>query len=328
MISLIVPVYKNSANIRPLLLALTHLNADLQGQLEVVLVVDGSPDDSYLQLSQLLPLAAFRSQLILLSRNFGAFAAVRAGLEAASGERFAVMAADLQEPPELIREFDRLLCEDRADLVIGQRVARDDPALSKVLSTAYWALYRRFVAPDIPRGGVDVFGCNEQVRQQILLLKENHSSLIGLLFWVGFRRVNVTYTRRAREAGRSSWSIGKKVKYVMDSVFSFTDLPIRFLTRVGILGLALSLVFILLVIYARLRGDISVPGYAATVIAVTFFGALNCLGLGIIGSYVWRTYENTKARPNYVVATRGLYAPADDNASAAIAPTRISEPSR
>lgn len=307
MISLIVPVYKSSPNIVPLVAALSRLNENLAGEFEAVLVVDGSPDDSYLQLSRLLPAAPFRSQLLLLSRNFGSFSAIRAGLEAARGNHFAVMAADLQEPPELVLAFDRQLRDGDTDIVLGLRAARDDPWLSKLMSTTFWALYRRFVLPDVPPGGVDAFACNTQVRDQILTLAENHSSLVGLLLWVGFRRSFVPYARRAREAGKSAWSMRKKLAYLLDSVFSFTDLPIRILTRIGSLGLLLSLVFVALVIYARLTESIDVPGYAATVITITFFGALNCLGLGIIGSYVWRTYENTKGRPNYIVARSTPY---------------------
>lgn len=307
MISLVVPVYKSSLNIAPLVAALSRLNEDLAGELEAVFVVDGSPDDSYLQLSRLLPAVSFRSQLLLLSRNFGSFSAIRAGLEAARGDRFAVMAADLQEPPELVLAFDRHLRDGSADIVLGLRASRDDPWLSKLMSATFWALYRRFVMPDVPPGGVDAFACNAQVRAQILRLAENRSSLVGLLLWIGFRRSFVPYTRRAREAGESAWSMRKKIAYLLDSVFSFTDLPIRILTRIGSLGLLLSLVFIALVIYARITDAIDVPGYAATVITVTFFGALNCLGLGIIGSYVWRSYENTKGRPNYIVARSTPY---------------------
>src|SRR3954447_11494386 len=99
MMSLVIPVYKNSGNVPPLLAALEQLNKELSGELEAVFVVDGSPDDSYLKLAQALPRAGFRSQLLSLARNFGSFAAIRAGLEAGKGQRFAVMAADLQEPP-------------------------------------------------------------------------------------------------------------------------------------------------------------------------------------------------------------------------------------
>jgi glycosyltransferase involved in cell wall biosynthesis len=284
------------------------LSEKLGEQLEVVCVVDGSPDASHRLLAEALPRLRFDSQLLLLSRNFGSFAAIRAGLTAATGQRFAVMAADLQEPPELILEFDRLLRAGQHDVVFGQRVSRRDPLLSRLGSTIFWSFYRRFVQKDIPQGGVDIFGCSEPVRQQLLQLPERNSSLLGLLFWVGFRRVFVPYERRKREIGRSAWTLSKKVRYLMDSVFGFTDLPIRLLMRLGGFALLASFFFSALVVYRRLINSIPVPGYAATILIVTFFGALNCLGLGVIGSYVWRTFENTKSRPEYIVSLRHSFA--------------------
>lgn len=309
MMSLVVPVYKNAENISALLVAAGELHARLEGGLEVVFVVDGSPDESYLRLASALPKAAFCSQLLLLSRNFGSFAAIRAGLAAARGERFAVMAADLQEPPELVIEFDAALRAGRCDVAFGERTGRQDPFLTRAFSAIFWAMYRRFVQPEVPKGGVDVFGCSAAVRDQIVRLNENHSSLVGLLLWVGFRRLCIPYQRRTRQAGRSAWTFGRKVRYLMDSVFAFTDLPLRVLLNVGAAGLLLSAVFACVVIAAKLSGMVPVPGYAATVLLVSFFGALNCFGLGIIGGYVWRTFENTKLRPNYIVASRQTFEP-------------------
>ena len=316
MMSVVIPVYKNAANIAPLLDALVTLERDLEGDLEVVFVVDGSPDDSYLRLARALPETSLRAQLLRLSRNFGSFAAIRAGLEVAAGDRFAVMAADLQEPPELIREFDAVLRQGDVDIAIGQRVGRHDPLLTRLTASAFWALYRRWVEPQIPQGGVDIFACSASVRDQLLTLNENHSSLIGLLFWVGFRRAIVPYQRRPRQIGSSAWTLQKRVRYMSDSIYAFSDLPIRLLTWGGLSGLAVSLLLSVLVLFYKLFNDFEVPGYAATVLIVLFFGALNCFGLGIIGNYVWRTFENTKQRPNYIVAERVTYQNASVNRGA------------
>lgn len=309
MISVIIPVYKNAGNIPPLLVALENLSIDLHDDFEAVFVVDGSPDDSYLQLARDLPTVRFRSQLLSLSRNFGSFAAVRAGLEAARGERFAIMAADLQEPPSLILEFDRLLKQepDLVDITVGVRTGRKDPLSSRIFAALFWGFYRRYIQPEIPPGGVDIFGCRRSVRDQILRLPENNSSLIGLLFWMGFRRAFVPYERRQREIGVSAWTLQKKLRYLTDSIYSFSDLPVRLLMRFGGLGLLVSLFFAAVVLVGKLWGVIPVPGYAATVLTVIFFGALNCLGLGVIGNYVWRTFENTKSRPNFIVAARDTF---------------------
>jgi len=142
------------------------------------------------------------------------------------------------------------------------------------------------------------------------LLRENNSSLVGLLFWVGFSRSFVPYQRREREIGTSAWTFQKKLRYLLDSIYSFSDLPIRVLTRIGVLGIIVSIALGIVVLGVKLFGNIPVPGYAATVLTVIFFGALNCFGLGVIGNYVWRTFDNTKFRPNYIVSsTRRFDAP-------------------
>jgi glycosyltransferase involved in cell wall biosynthesis len=304
MISVVIPVYKNAENIPDLLAALGDVHRQLNGELEVVFVVDGSPDQSYALLAQALPGSGLRAQLLLLSRNFGSFSAIRAGLAAARGDRLAVMAADLQEPPELLIEFDRRLAAGGSDVVIGVRKSRQDPFGKRLTSNVFWSLYRRYVQGDIPPGGVDVFACTPRVRDHLIAMQESNSSLVALLFWVGFRREMVPYDRRARRLGRSAWSFRKRVSYLYDSVFSFSDLPIKILFRVGVLGLGISLLAATIILGARLLGEIQVPGYAPIMLLVLFFGGLNSMGLGIIGSYVWRTFENTKKRPNYIVAAQ------------------------
>ena len=296
-LTLVIPVYRNEGSIPGLLAAVGGLNRELGNDLEAVFVVDGSPDRCYELLRVALPKQLFRSQLILLSRNFGSFMAIRTGLQFGKGDRFAVMAADLQEPPELVLGMNRILSTQDIDVVVGVRERRQDPLHSRLASELFWGLYRRYVIPDIPAGGVDMFGCNKAFRDTLLTLDERHSSLIAQIFWLGFRREVVTYTRQERRHGKSAWTLRKKVNYLMDSVFSFTDLPIRLLIRVGASGSALAALCGLFVVFAKLRGMINVPGYAMTMLTISFLGCLNLLGLGIVGSYAWRTYENTKNRP-------------------------------
>lgn len=302
MISVVIPVYKNEGNIPDLLAALEDLARTIGASFEAVFVVDGSPDGSHAELVRRLPEATFASQVLALSRNFGSFAAIRAGMEVARGSRIAVMAADLQEPPSLIVEFDRLLRSGQHDIVLGQRTGRSDPFFSRLTANLFWNFYRRYIEPAVPPGGVDIFACTDKVRDRLLQMREVRSSLIGQLFWIGFRRVFVPYERQERQIGKSAWTMKKKVQYLFDSVFSFSDLPIRLLTRVGLLGLLGSVGLAGLVVLLKMLGDIPVPGYSATVLIVTFFGALNCLGLGVVGNYVFRTFENSKGRPNYIVA--------------------------
>ena len=306
--SLIIPVYKNEENIPTLLRTLEELNKKIPS-LEVVFVVDGSPDKSAALLQRILQGSTLTAQLIILSRNFGSFSAIRTGLQTARGQYFAVMAADLQEPPELVQLFFQTLATEEFDIVLAARESRIDPFFSKMNSTIFWKLYKKFVIPEMPEGGVDVFACNQIFRDHLLGLDESHSSLIALLFWMGFRRKIVPYKRLQRQKGRSSWTLRKKITYLKDSVFSFTDLPIRFLGWIGGLGVSVSLVMGLAVLWAKLGNWVEVPGYAATVILIIFFGAMNLSGLGIIGIYAWRTYENTKNRPLSLIMKQMDFSP-------------------
>jgi glycosyltransferase involved in cell wall biosynthesis len=309
-LTLVVPIYRNEGSLPDLLDAVDRLSRQVAGEMETVFVVDGSPDRCFEILKAELPRRAFRSKLVLLARNFGSFAAIRTGLQHGEGERFAVMAADLQEPPELVQQMDKLLREDAADVVVGVRESREDPFFSSLPARMFWALYRRYVVPEMPPGGVDMFGCNRPFRDTLLQLNESHTSLIAQIFWLGFRRREVSYVRRARAHGVSAWTLRKKVTYLMDSVFAFSDLPIRVLLRTGALGTAAAALFGVVVIIGRLIGTITVPGYAMTAMLIVFFSALNLLSLGIVGSYAWRAYENTKSRPLAVALRVERFEPA------------------
>lgn len=302
--SLIIPVYKNEGSLDRLLDRLRHLNQSLSAKLEVVFVVDGSPDQSLALLKSQLDSLDFSAQLLAHSRNFGSFPAIRSGLEAARGEYFAVMAADLQEPPELVLSFYDSLSKDECDIAIGARGKRNDPFVSRMFSALFWGVYRRFVVKDIPPGGFDMFGCNRAFREQLLRLEESRSSLLALIYWLGFRRKTFIYNRLERLEGKSAFTFRRKFNWMLDSVFAFTDLPIRLLVTIGAVGCLLSTVFGSIVFVARLAGLVPVPGYAATMLVVLFFGMLNILGIGLVGTYSWRTYENSKHRPLAVVGWR------------------------
>jgi glycosyltransferase involved in cell wall biosynthesis len=298
--SVVVPVYGNEATIPAVVARLARLAQEFEGRLEAVFVVDGSPDGSLLLLRRLLPQAGIDSQLVALSRNYGAFSAVRAGFAVARGDYVAVMAADLQEPVSLIEDIFRELSTGEYDVGVGVRTARHDPALSSFASRMFWNSYRRFVQKDLPAGGVDVFGCTRQVITELLQLEESNTSLIGLLYWLGFRRVEVPYVRQEREHGKSTWTLRKKLRYMSDSIFSFTDLPITVLLTIGVLGVVLSLVAGVLVFVGWATGQIQVAGYTPMMLVLFLLCSTLLLALGIVGSYVWRTYENSKRRPGAV----------------------------
>lgn len=310
--SLVIPVYRNEVFLPDVLRVVRGFEEQLGTLFEVVFVVDGSPDRSEQWLLEHLPACGVPSQLIVLSRNFGSFTAVRTGLAAARGNFIAVMAADLQEPPSLVTDFYRVLAEGN-DVAVGTRTSRDDSLRQQVPSRMFWALYRRLVNPQMPPGGVDMFAVTARARNALLAMDEAHSSLVAQLYWIGFPRVEVPYDRLARQHGESGWTLRKKITYLLDSIFSFTDIPITLLTLMGFVG---TMVFLLVgagLMAARLLGMIAVPGYTAIMVTILFSTSLLLFGLGIVGNYVWRAYENSKHRPLGVVRTSATFGGAGDD---------------
>ncbi|MEM4368669.1 MAG: glycosyltransferase [Candidatus Anstonellales archaeon] len=295
--SLVIPVYMNEENILDLLNLIRLLKAKLKGLFEVIFVVDGSPDHSYELLSEMLPNSELSSQLLLLSRNFGSFTAIRVGIEVARGKYIAVMSADLQEPFDLILSFFDLLKKNEADIVFGVRKSRKDNIITQLCSNLFWTFYRKFVMPDVPKGGIDVFAINDKVKNAILNIVEPNSSLVSQLMWIGFRRRFIPYNRLERTKGKSAWKMSRKFRYMLDSFFSFSDLPITILLLTGAIGIFVSIILITIVLFSKITGKINVPGYTATITLQLFFFSLLLFTQGIIGSYLWRTFENTKRRP-------------------------------
>ena len=182
---------------------------------------------------------------------------------------------------------------------------------------------------DMPLGGVDTFGCTRQVRDRLIALPEVDSSLVSLLFWMGFRRQTVPFVRRQRTAGKSAWSFKKRVDYAIYSFFNFTDLPVRLLIYSGAFGAALALPVGFVVLSARLAGWIRVPGYTPLAILISFYGGLMTFGLGVVGQYIWLTLQNARRRPNYIVravCSFGSHPQAGRATGAEVMPSASAEP--
>jgi polyisoprenyl-phosphate glycosyltransferase len=299
-VSVIVPVYRNQETLRDLVCRLERVSDQLAGEMEAIFVIDGSPDASGAVLRTLLEAGSLRARVLWHSRNFGSFAAIRTGLAAARGQYMVVISADLQEPVELAISFCEALASGKYEIAVGVRRTRQDPRLSRIGSSWFWSIYCRWVQPEMPRGGVDVFACTRQVRDALQVLRESNSSLVGLLIWLGYRRVEIPYDRAPRISGHSGWTLRKKVRYLLDSIYSFTDLPINLLLAVGVTGVLLSTTGGTVVFLVWALAGIRVAGYAPIILTLLVMGSLTLSGLGVVGSYVWRTYENSKRRPEAV----------------------------
>ncbi len=302
-----IPIYNNEESLSELVLALSKVQNELNFPLEVIFVIDGSPDNSHFQLLKLIPLRGISFQVLTLSRNFGSFAAIREGFRVAHGAHIACISADMQEPPSILIDFYQALNGGNVDVVVGKRISRNDGLISDLSSKLFWRMFRKFVSQEVPYGGVDVFAINRKVLKQVLLLAEQNTSLVGLIYWVGFRRSVVDYERIKRKHGKSGWTLRKKFRYFEDSIFSFTNLPIISLQVIGGLGVIFSSITAIIVFIFWLNSSIPIPGYTPLIITILASTSSILLGLGIVGSYTWRAYENTKNRPGAIISSHREY---------------------
>ena len=302
--SVVVPVYGNAETIPALLERLDQLAAQLDGPMEGVFVVDGSPDGSLLLLRRLLQERSFASQLIAHSRNFGSFAAIRTGFAAARGDFVAAMAADLQEPAELVQTFFGYLASGEYDVAVGtphraRRSAHDDAALARLLVACTGAGCTARSRPAASTSSAARARSRASSSSSTSRARASSGCSTGSASAASRCR---TRARRAR-SGRSGWSLRRKLAYFLDSVFSFTDVPVTLLVLVGAIGGVVTIITSIVVLVARLTGAINQTGYTPLMLVVLLSTFALLFGLGIVGSYVWRTYENSKGRPGAVAMT-------------------------
>jgi dolichol-phosphate mannosyltransferase len=294
--SVVVPVYQNAASLEDLHARLDTVAADFSEVVwEFVFVDDGSTDDSSAKLQALLKRDP-RILVVRLSRNFGSQAAILAGLSRARGAAVAVIAADLQDPPELLRTLLPLWLHGNK-VVLAVRSRRDDPWTASLGATLFYRLFRRLALPQFPPGGFDCCLLDRQIVESLIALK-GACFLPGEIVWLGFNPIYVTYDRGPRLAkyGRSMWTLGKRIRYALGALWTFSPAPLRLVQAIGWLlgvGGAAFLVRALLLSNGA-SGDLLVP-------AMTFLGGLQLLASGCLGDYVWSAQQRLRNRPVFVV---------------------------
>jgi glycosyltransferase involved in cell wall biosynthesis len=299
-VSIVVPVYKNEGSIEHLLNRISEISGAVTGSVEAVFVVDGSPDKSLEVLRSSLPRDGFDAKVLLLSRNFGAFSAIRAGLREARGEATVVMAADLQEPTSLILDMLGIVQRDEADVAVGVRQSRKDGVVSRTLSAVFWKVFNRVSSLELPRGGVDIFALSRSARETLNSFEESSTSLIGLIYWMGFRRQEVPYHRVERQVGKSSWSLQKRINYAKDSITAFSEFPLSVFLWSGVIGALVSLVFALIGAYQYVFTSDHQSRREITAIGLLFVASYLMAGLGVLGTYLWRIADNVRKRPDSI----------------------------
>lgn len=298
--SVVVPIYFNELNIPftiPKLQSLQVLLPDCE--LEFVFVDDGSKDDSLkllLKAKELDP----RIKVIKLSRNFGSMAAIQAGLEHVTGDCVGIISADLQDPPELFQTMIGQWKEGKK-VVLATRSHREESFSQRAFSNSYYFLLEKFALKDYPKGGFDFVLIDRQVVFEILDIKEKNTNIMSLIYWLGHDRELIPYTRQERKLGKSRWTLSKKVKLFVDSFVSFSYMPIRVMSLIGMITALISFFYGIFVIVCTLFGLIELQGWTTIIALITFLLGIIMTMLGIIGEYLWRILDESRKRPSYIV---------------------------
>lgn len=298
-LSIIIPVYYNEPNLQPLYQDLKEKVLCKLDEYEIVMIDDGSGDNSWVEMNKLAQIDD-NIKIIRLSRNFGSHSAILAGYLNCTGECAVIKAADLQEPSEII--LDMFNCWKKGNkVVLAVRSDREEGFFQKLFSNSYYWLIRKFVIKTMPKGGFDCFLIDRKVIEVLRLLDEKNSAITLQILWSGFKTDKIYYVRKAREIGKSRWTLGKKIKLVIDSMMSFSYVPIRFISGIGVTIFLGTFLYALYLIIARLVFGVSVPGFATLAILILITFGTIMLTLGILGEYIWRGFDAARNRPPYII---------------------------
>jgi polyisoprenyl-phosphate glycosyltransferase len=305
-LSVVVPLYNEAANVAPLLERLGSVVERLRADFdyEIVLVNDGSADDTAVVVRREMARLP-HVVLVNLSRNFGHQLAATAGLELAAGDAVVLMDGDLQDPPELIEAFLRKWREGY-DVVYAVRRTRSGESRFKVLTArVFYRIIKRLTKVAIPLDTGDFRLMSRRVVEALRRSPERNRFLRGMVSWVGFNQTAVEYDRDVRYSGGTKYPLTKMIRFAMDGITSFSDIPLRFASYVGFIVSAIAFVYALIVIGFKLfslNPPAYTPGWASTIVAVLFLGGVQLMSLGILGEYLGRVYDEVKGRPLYLIS--------------------------
>lgn len=303
--TIVIPVYYNEGSI-----ALTFDNIKEKvftnnSKLipEVIFVDDGSGDNSYNELLNLHKREPSIVKVIKLTRNFGQVSAIYAGLKYMSGNCAIVISADNQDPPELINDMLNAYFNEDYKIVICTREKRNESPYRKWTSKLFYSTMRKLSFPNMPVGGFDFVLLGKEVVNDLLKNREATPFFQGQIFWTGYKKKLIPYRRLQRETGKSRWSFGKKVTYMLDGVLSYSFAPIRLVSVIGLLVALGGFLYAILVFILGTFGVLPVKGWAPIMIVILILGGVQMIMIGIIGEYLWRIFAQVLNREPFVVET-------------------------
>ena len=300
-ISIVIPVYFNESNLPDTIPQLLSLEEKLaEYSLELVFVDDGSGDRSLDVLRDYQSRSPERIKVVKLTRNFGSMSAIQAGFTVATGDCVGMISADLQDPPEIFLDMISHW-EKGSKAVFAVRQDREEHLVQKMLSNTYYSLIRKFALADYPNGGFDFFLVDRQVVVDLNRIQEKNTNIMTLVYWLGYKPVMIPYIRRQRTKGKSRWTLAKKVKLFIDTFVAFSFVPIRILSALGLLVAVGSFIYGGYVLFYWYFYGIEVKGYVPIVVALAFNSGLQMAMLGVLGEYLWRTLDEVRRRPQFVI---------------------------
>lgn len=300
LISIVVPMKNEAEVIDVFFVRILSVLRACANRFEIVCIDDGSTDNTariLMQKQAVIP----EIRLIRLSRNFGKEAALTAGIDVCRGDVVVPIDADLQDPPEILPEM-LFKWRSGADVVVAVRTDRNkDTAFKRWSAKTFYRFFNRISEVTIPENAGDFRLMDRRVINVLILLPERSRFMKGLFSWVGFKTETVEFTREERVAGESKWHYWRLWNFALDGIFSFTTVPLRIWTYIGLLSASLAVLYMFTIILRVLALGVDVPGYASSIVVLLFSLSLNMVGIGILGEYVGRIFHEVKARPLYVV---------------------------
>ena len=300
-LSLVVPAFNEAENLPVLYQKITEVLDQEENSWELIIVDDHSLDATF-SIVQTLARKDHRVRGFRLSRNRGADTAILCGLEHARGACAVFLSADMQDPPELIPDLI-LKWRQGAQIVGAIRAKREGVSSWYVIAShVYYFLMRRILGvKEIPSTGSDFFLLDRWVINHLVQCKDTDLCICALINWIGFRQEHINYTKQGRQFGASKQTIAKYLKRIVDSFTSFSHLPLRLISCMGVFVALIGFLYTLFIMIRAILYETPVQGWASLMVIVLVLGGIQMLMMGILGEYIWRTLDETRKRPFYMI---------------------------
>ena len=300
-LSLVVPCYNEAESVTLFRDAVIEAFADCGYDYEIVFVDDGSKDATLHNLRKLHKEQKCNTKVVSFSRNFGKEAALYAGLQKASGEYVSLIDADLQQPPQIVRNMVQILDENsNYDVVAAYQDRRGEGSVLSFFKKGFYGLINKLSTVKLQPDASDFRTFRKSVAESLLELKEYHRFSKGIFAWVGYETCFIPYTANKRIAGTTKWSFRKLFNYALEGIVGFSTAPLRLSVYLGFFTAVAAIIYSLVVLLEKLIYGISVPGYATIIVLILLLGSMQLFCIGIIGEYVGKIFEQSKDRPIYL----------------------------